>query len=159
MPVNTSINQPTSIDTAAQLQQLVYEMSDPSHEEYSHIDNFRHALSEALFMTKSLLHYKGRTIEEEAMVCLSLLMAFTVIYRKEDVIQKILHRTHSILPQLQPSALKCALLTYSYEEEHDPQLIREALSIARTWQKKDLTPYKRHLLTHLQNTIRCAKCI
>ena len=86
---------------------------------------------------------RGTTVEEEAELCLGLLVAFAAtIYdngSKQEYIQNVLDRSWEVLPKLSPSLLKVRLLTYCYSEFYDEELAKEAHEIINTWNKEELT--------------------
>lgn len=86
---------------------------------------------------------RGNTVEEEAELCLGLLVAFAAtIYDngcKQEYIQNVLDRSWEILPKLSPSLLKVRLLTYCYSEFYDGELAKEAHEIINTWNEKEMT--------------------
>ncbi|RGN33944.1 UpxZ family transcription anti-terminator antagonist [Bacteroides oleiciplenus] len=85
----------------------------------------------------------GATVEEEAELCLGLLVAFAAtIYdngSKQQYVQNVLDRSWEVLPKLSPSLLKVRLLTYCYSEFYDESLAKEAHVIISTWNKEELT--------------------
>lgn len=90
-----------------------------------------------------LYNTRGATVEEEAELCLGLLVAFAAtIYdngSKQQYVQNILDRSWEVLPKLSPSLLKVRLLTYCYSEFYDESLAKEAHVIISTWNKEELT--------------------
>ena len=85
-----------------------------------------------------LYNIHGATAEEEAELCLGLLVAFAAtIYdngRKQEYI-----RSWEVLPKLSASLLKVRLLTYCYGEFYDESLAKEAHEIINTWDKAGLS--------------------
>jgi hypothetical protein len=98
---------------------------------------------------------RGDTPEEEAGLCLSLLVAFNAtIYdngRKQQYIQEILDRSWETLPRLAPSLLKVRLLTCCYGEVYEEDLAREAHAIIDSWDKAELTPEQVEIMEELKN--------
>lgn len=90
-----------------------------------------------------LYNTRGATVEEEAELCLGLLVAFAAtIYdngSKQQYVQNVLDRSWEVLPKLSPSLLKVRLLTYCYSEFYDESLAKEAHVIISTWNKEELT--------------------
>ena len=76
-----------------------------------------------------LYNIHGATAEEEAELCLALLVAFAAtIYDngcKQEYIQNVLDRSWGVLPKLSASLLKVRLLTYCYGEFYDESLAKE----------------------------------
>ena len=90
-----------------------------------------------------ILLLKGATSEEEAAICLSLLMGYNAtIYNdgdKESKIQSILDRSFAVLDHLPASLLKCQLLTYCYGEVFEEDLAQEAHQIMDSWKNRALS--------------------
>ena len=102
-----------------------------------------------------LYNTRGTTVEEEAELCLGLLVAFAAtIYdngSKQECIQSVLDRSWEVLPKLSPSLLKVRLLTYCYSECYDEELAKEAHVIINTWNKEELTLEQTEIIEELQN--------
>ena len=102
-----------------------------------------------------LYNIHGATAEEEAELCLGLLVAFAAtIYDngcKQEYIQNVLDRSWEVLPKLSPSLLKVRLLTYCYSECYDEELAKEAHVIINTWNKAELTLEQAEVIEELQN--------
>lgn len=98
---------------------------------------------------------RGNTVEEEAELCLGLLVAFAAtIYdngRKQQYVQNVLDRSWEVLPKLPPSLLKVRLLTYCYGEVYDEELAKEAHGIIDTWDKGGLTLEQVEIVEELRN--------
>lgn len=98
---------------------------------------------------------RGGTPEEEAGLCLSMLVAFNAtIYdngHKQRYIQEILDRSWEVLPRLSPSLLKVRLLTYCYGEVYEEELAQEAYAIISRWDKSALTPEQVEIMEELKN--------
>lgn len=92
--------------------------------------------------------------EEEADVCLSLLMGYNAtIYDdgdKQARIQEVLDRCWHILERLPSSLLKVRLLTYCYAEVYDDGLAEEAHAIMDGWRKDSLAPEEREMIELLR---------
>lgn len=97
----------------------------------------------------------GDTAEEEAELCLSLLVAFNATFcddgRKQQYIQHILDRCFEVLPQLSPSLLKVRLLTYCYGEVYEAELAQEAHVIIESWDASSLQPEQQEAIEELNN--------
>lgn len=97
---------------------------------------------------------RGTTVEEEAELCLGLLVAFAAtIYdngSKQEYIQNVLDRSWEVLPKLSPSLLKVQLLTYCYSEFYDESLAKEAHEIINTWNKRELTLEQAEIVEELK---------
>lgn len=102
-----------------------------------------------------LYNTRGTTVEEEAELCLGLLVAFAAtIYdngSKQECIQSVLDRSWEVLPKLPPSLLKVRLLTYCYGEFYDESLAKEAHEIINTWNKGELTLEQTEIVEELKD--------
>ncbi|RHL06025.1 MULTISPECIES: UpxZ family transcription anti-terminator antagonist [Bacteroides] len=102
-----------------------------------------------------LYNTRGTTVEEEAELCLGLLVAFAAtIYdngSKQEYVQNVLDRSWEVLPKLSPSLLKVRLLTYCYSEFYDESLAKEAHEIINTWNKAEFTSEQLEIIKELQN--------
>lgn len=76
---------------------------------------------------------EGNTPEEEAELCLSILVALNATFydngRKQQYIQRLLDRCLNVLDKLPDSLLKVRLLTCCYGEVYEEKLAAEAHSI------------------------------
>lgn len=72
---------------------------------------------------------EGNTPEEEAELCLSILVALNATFydngRKQQYIQRLLDRCLNVLDKLPDSLLKVRLLTYCYSEVYEEKLAAE----------------------------------
>ncbi|WP_195660054.1 UpxZ family transcription anti-terminator antagonist [Bacteroides nordii] len=123
---------------------------DPIYaEHFSRLNKEIQILSDALYSAK------GDTPEEEAGICLALLMGYSAtIYSdkdKEAKKQSILDRAWEVLEQLPPSLLKCQLLTYCYGEVFEDELAQEAHAIIDSWQGRKLTAKEQEIVENLRN--------
>lgn len=102
----------------------------------------------------ALFSYAGKTPVEEAELCTLLLRAYRSIMCHSPADDKrkqiLLDRSWPVLDKLQPSLLKCQLLTYCYGEIYDDDLSQEAHRIINTWQHRDLTPEEQEITEILQ---------
>lgn len=102
-----------------------------------------------------LYNTRGTTVEEEAELCLGLLVAFAAtIYdngSKQEYIQSVLDRSWEVLPKLSPSLLKVCLLTYCYGEFYDEELAKEAHVIITGWNKTELTLEQAEIIEELNS--------
>ena len=98
---------------------------------------------------------RGNTVEEEAELCLGLLVAFAAtIYdngRKQQYVQNVLDRSWDVLPKLPPSLLKVRLLTYCYGEVYAEELAKEAHVIIDSWGTFRLTAEQKEAMEELKN--------
>lgn len=102
-----------------------------------------------------LYNIHGATAEEEAELCLALLVAFAAtIYDngcKQEYIQNVLDRSWEVLPKLSASLLKVRLLTYCYGEIYEEVLLQEAYAIIEGWNKDNLTSGQTEIIEELKN--------
>lgn len=97
----------------------------------------------------------GETPEQEAGICLSLLIAFNATYcdngHKQQYVQSTLDRSFAVLPALETSLLKVRLLVYCYSESYESSLAEEAHVIIDTWDKSALLPEQIEIIGELKN--------
>ena len=100
---------------------------------------------------------KGSTVEEQANVCLALLMGYSASFinhgEKQKHVQEILNRCWNILDVLSASLLKLRLLTACYGEVFDESLVDEAHAIISSWDLASLNPEQREAIGEFQNVI------
>lgn len=112
-----------------------------------------HRLTTALYNSG----VKGSTVEEQANVCLALLMGYSASFidhgEKRERVQEILDRCWDILDILPASLLKLRLLTICYAEVFDEVLADEARTIITSWDSATLTPEQREAIDEFQNVI------
>ena len=119
-------------------------------------DHFSRLNREVYEQALELYNYQiAEDPEEEAELCLSMLLAFNVtVYdngRKRQYVQDILDRSWEVLPKLVPSLLKVRLLTYCYGEVYEEELVNEARAIINTWKKEELTLEQVEIMEELSN--------
>lgn len=118
-------------------------------------EHFSRLNKEIQILSDALYSVKGDTPEEEAGICLALLMGYNAtIYSdkdKEAKKQSILDRAWEVLEQLPPSLLKCQLLTYCYGEVFEEELAQEAHAIIDSWQGRELTAKEQEIVENLRN--------
>lgn len=118
-------------------------------------DTFCRLNKEVLVKSDSLFPSKSSDIEEEANLCLALLMGYNAtIYDygdKEQKKQAVLDRIYNVLEKLPASLLKVRLLTYTYAEFYDEDLAKEAHVIINTWDKLILTFEQAEIIEELKN--------
>ena len=118
-------------------------------------EHFSRLNKEIQILSDALYSVKGDTPEEEAGICLALLMGYNAtIYSdkdKEAKKQSILDRAWEVLEQLPPSLLKCQLLTYCYGEVFEEELAQEAHAIIDSWQGRELTSKEQEVVENLRN--------
>lgn len=118
-------------------------------------EHFSRLNKEIQILSDALYSVKGDTPEEEAGICLALLMGYNAtIYSdkdKEAKKQSILDRAWEVLEQLPSSLLKCQLLTYCYGEVFEKELAQEAHAIIDSWQGRELTAKEQEVVENLRN--------
>ena len=100
---------------------------------------------------------KGSTVEEQASVCLALLMGYNASFidhgEKRGHIQKILDRCWDILDTLPASLLKLRLLTACYGEVFDEPLADEARAIIASWDSVSFTTEQQEAINEFQTVV------
>jgi len=95
---------------------------------------------------------QGSTVEEQASVCLALLMGYNASFidhgEKREHVQKILDRCWDILDTLPASLLKLRLLTACYGEVFD-----EARTIIASWDSVSLTTEQQEAINEFQTVV------
>ena len=99
----------------------------------------------------------GTTVEEQANVCLALLMGYSASFvdhgEKQQHVQEVLNRCWDILDTLPASLLKLRLLTACYGEILDEPLADEAHSIIASWNATLLTAEQQEAVDEFQNVM------
>ncbi len=118
-------------------------------------DQFTRLNRDVFSQANALYDKHGDSDEEEARLCLSLLMGYNAtLYNngdKEERIQHILDRCWGVLEHLPASLLKVQLLVYCYGEVFDEELAREAQAIIDTWQDRELSEDEREVMERLKD--------
>ena len=100
---------------------------------------------------------KGSTVEEQANVCLALLMGYSASFvdhgEKQRNIQEVLDRCWDILDALPASLLKLRLLTACYGEMFDEPLADEGRAIIASWNFALLTVKQQEAIEEFQNVV------
>ncbi len=100
---------------------------------------------------------KGSTLEEQAHVCLALLMGYNASFidygEKQQHIQEVLDRCWDLLDALPASLLKLRLLTVCYGEVFDEPLADEARAIIASLDSTSLTAEEQEAITEFQNVV------
>ncbi|MCD7899777.1 MAG: UpxZ family transcription anti-terminator antagonist [Bacteroides sp.] len=119
-------------------------------------DEFARLNTEVFRTAELLFPVKGVTPEEEAEICVSLLLAYSAVIEGtvnlEEHRQAILDRSSAILDQLPASLLKCRLLLYCYGEVFVRELLEQAREIMIGWGGRELTDEEKEML-ELHNTL------
>lgn len=118
-------------------------------------DTFCRLNKEILVKCDSLFLTQSSDVEEEANLCLALLMGYNAtIYNdgdKEQKKQAVLDRIYPILEQLPASLLKARLLTYTYGEVYEESLLKEVHAIVDGWDKSTLIAEQLEAMEELKN--------
>ena len=118
-------------------------------------DTFCRLNKELLVKADSLFSSQSSNIEEEANLCLALLMGYNAtIYDYGDKGQKkqaVLDRIYNVLEKLPDSLLKVRLLTYTYGEIYEESMLQEVHSIINNWNKSALTIEQIEVIEELKN--------
>ena len=100
---------------------------------------------------------KGSTVEEQANVCLALLMGYNASFidhgEKQEHVQEVLDRCWDILETLPASLLKLRLLTACYGEVFDEPLANEGHAIIVSWDSVSITSEQEEAIAEFQNVI------
>ena len=100
---------------------------------------------------------KGSTVEEQANVCLALLMGYNASFidhgEKQEHVQEVLDRCWDILETLPASLLKLRLLTACYGEVFDEPLADEGHAIIASWDSELLTSEQQEAIAEFQNVV------
>ena len=118
-------------------------------------DTFCRLNKEVLVLSDSLFPVQGSGTEEEAHVCLALLMGYNAtIYDNGDKEQKkqiALNRACELLGRLPASLLKVRLLAYTYGEVYEESLLQEAHTIVDSWDKEAMITEQVEAVKELRN--------
>lgn len=118
-------------------------------------DDYCRQNKDVLVKSDSLFPEKSSDVEEEANICLALLMGYNAsIYDNGDKTEKkqsILDRTFDVLEQLPSSLLKVRLLTYCYGEVYEENLLQEVNNIIEQWDCATLTSEQTEIIEELKN--------
>ena len=118
-------------------------------------DTFCWLNKEVLVKSDSLFFAQSSDVEEEANLCLALLMGYNAtIYDdgdKEQKKQMVLNRICHVLEHLPVSLLKVRLLTYCYGEIYEEVLLQEAYAIIEGWNKDNLSSEQTEIIEELKN--------
>ena len=118
-------------------------------------DTFCRLNKEVLVLSDSLFPVQGSGTEEDANVCLALLMGYNAtIYDNGDKEQKkqiALNRACEVLGRLPASLLKVRLLAYTYGEVYEESLLQEAHTIVDSWDKEAMITEQVEAVKELRN--------
>ena len=120
-------------------------------------DDFCRQNKDVLLKSDSLFAAKSSDIEEEANLCLALLMGYNASFvdhgEKQIHVQEVLNRCWDILDLLPASLLKLRLLTACYGEVFDDPLADEARAIIASWNSTSLTPDQQEAIAEFRNVV------
>lgn len=122
-------------------------------------DDLSRRNSEVYRLTTTLYNsgIQGSDTEEQANICLALLMGYNASFidhgEKREHIQEILDRCWNILDALPASLLKLRLLTACYGEVFDNALADEAHVIIDSWAPESLTMEQQEAIAEFQNVV------
>lgn len=143
---------------ALELQQVAHELMYLGTDgEPIYSDHFCRLNKEVLVKADALFSSKSSNMEEEANLCLALLMGYNAtIYDNGDKEQKkqfILDRINNLLEKLPVSLLKLRLLTACYSEVFNEPLTDEGHVIIASWDSTSLTAEQQEAIAEFQNVI------
>ena len=118
-------------------------------------DTFCRLNKEVLVKSDSLFSAQSSDVEEEANLCLALLMGYNAtIYDygdKERKKQVVLERIYNVLEKLPVSLLKVHLLVYPYGEVYEESMRCETYNIMKNWNMLDLSTEQKKVIDILKN--------
>lgn len=144
------------LSRALELQHVAHDlMYLELNDEPIYSDDFCRLNKEVLVKSDSLFTEKSSDIDEEANLCLALLLGYNAtIYDngdKEEKKQAVLDRISNVLELLPASLLKVRLLTYCYGEIYEEALAQEAHAIIDSWDKAALSAEQKRIMEELRN--------
>lgn len=122
-------------------------------------DDLSRRNGEVYHLTTSLYNsgVQGSTVEEQANICLALLMGYSASFidhgEKREHVQEVLDRCWDILDTLPVSLLKLRLLTACYGEVFDEPLVCEGRAIIASWDTASFTAEQQEAIEEFQNVI------
>lgn len=118
-------------------------------------DTFCRLNKEVLVKSDSLFSAQSSDVEEEANLCLALLMGYNAtIYDygdKERKKQVVLERIYNVLEKLPVSLLKVHLLVYTYGGVYEESMRCETYNIMKNWNMLDLSTEQKKVIDILKN--------
>ena len=118
-------------------------------------DTFCRLNKEVLVKSDSLFSAQSSDVEEEANLCLALLMGYNAtIYDygdKERKKQVVLERIYNVLEKLPVSLFKTHLLVYTYGEVYEESMRCETYNIMKNWNMLDLSTEQKKVIDILKN--------
>ena len=122
-------------------------------------DDLSRRNGEVYRLTTSLYNsvFQSSLIEEQANVCLALLMGYNASFidhgEKQGHVQEVLNRCWDLLEVLPASLLKLRLLSACYGEVYDEPLADEARKIIASWDSSSLTPEQQEAIEEFENVL------
>lgn len=161
--INVKTNNVETLDLQTQIENLQLAVRKLLHVgdgvTYVYIDDFTRLNQEIHQLITLLYNKKGKSADQEASLCLALLMGYSVsMYANpsdEKKRQIILNRSSSVLQKLPSSFLKCQLLIYCYGEVYEEELAQEAHSIINSWGNRVYTDEEKEVVETLETMERC----
>lgn len=121
------------------------------------INEFYQLNAEVFKLTEELFEYKASTPEEEAEICIALLMGYgtTSFFNeeREQKTQQVLNRSEKVLNELEPGVLKCRLLLGCYKEIPVKELLQEAKEIIMGWGGRELTEEEKTMMEEYNGVV------
>ena len=118
-------------------------------------DTFCRLNKEVLVKSDSLFSAQSSDVEEEANLCLALLMGYNAtIYDDGDKEQKkqvVLERIYNILEKLSTSLLTLRLLVYTYGEVYEEYILKEINVIIGIWDTRLMTSEQIEIVKEFRN--------
>lgn len=138
------------------LRRLTHELFDLGLDgEPIYTDRFCQLNTDVYHQAELLFSKRGDTVEEEATLCIALLMGYNAtIYNygdKEEKVQCILTRSWDVLDRLSTSLLKCQLLVVCYGETFEEELAEGAHAIISSWSEREFTDEEQEVIDCLRN--------
>ena len=118
-------------------------------------DTFCRLNKEVLVKSDSLFSAQSSDVEEEANLCLALLMGYNATISddgdKEQKKQVVLDRIYNILEKLSTSLLKLRLLVYTYGEVYEEYILKEINVIIGIWDTRLMTSEQIEIVQEFRN--------
>lgn len=118
-------------------------------------DTFCRLNKEVLVKSDSLFSAQSSDVEEEANLCLALLMGYNATIHddgdKEQKKQVVLERIYNILEKLSTSLLKLRLLVYTYGEVYEEYILKEINVIIGIWDTRLMTSEQIEIVKEFRN--------
>ena len=137
---------------ALELQRLAHELIYLGVDgEPIYSDTFCRLNKDVLLECDFLFLLRGSTSDEEANLCLALLLGYNATIYDYGNKEPVLDRAFEVLEQLPASLLKVRLLTYCYGEVYEEALLREAHEIIGSWDNTSLSSGQAEIIEELRN--------